>query len=262
MIEIRSRNDIEQMRPAGKFVAEILQTLNGHVQVGTNLLEIDEITRKMIAKKGATSCYVDYAPSFGEGPFGHYICTSVNDAVLHGRPYDYALQAGDLLSLDLALSLNGWVADSAFSMVVGAGDNPALITEEVQHLMDTTKTALDIAIAAAKLPNRIGDISASVGDFCHQQGFLVNTDFGGHGVGRIMHADPHVPNDGKPGRGYKLKPGLVVALEPWLLMSTDEIYTDEADGWTIRSEDGSLGAHFEHTIAVTDSEPIILTAWD
>ncbi|MDR2508971.1 MAG: type I methionyl aminopeptidase [Candidatus Ancillula sp.] len=262
MIEIRSRNDIEQMRPAGKFVAEILQTLHDCVKIGTNLLEIDEITRKKILKKGATSCYVDYAPSFGEGPFGYYICTSVNDAVLHGRPYDYDLVAGDVLSLDLAVSLNGWVADSAFTMVVGSETDANLTTPEVEHLMNTTKTALEIAIGAARVPNRIGDISASIGDFCHDQGFLVNTDYGGHGVGRIMHADPHVPNDGKPGRGFKVRPGLVVALEPWLLMGTDEIYTDDSDGWTIRSEDGSIGAHFEHTIAVTDADPIVLTAWD
>ncbi|MDR1862198.1 MAG: type I methionyl aminopeptidase [Candidatus Ancillula sp.] len=262
MIEIRSKSEIEEMKPAGKFVAEVLQALNSTVKHGMNLLEIDEIVHSMIAKRGAKSCYVDYEPSFGVGPFGHYICTSVNDAVLHGKPFDYTLQRGDLLSLDFACSVNGWVADSAFSILIGEDEDPKLRTAEIDNLMQTTQEALQIGIDTAVVGNRVSDISASIGDFCSERGFLINTEFGGHGVGRIMHGDPHIPNDGVAGRGYKLRPGLVVAIEPWLLMTTDEIYIDEQDGWTIRSDDGSLGAHFEHTIAVTDAAPVILTAWD
>jgi methionyl aminopeptidase len=261
-IEIRTMREIEEMRPAGKFVAEVLQTLNGLIKPGMNLLEIDDITHKMIDQRGAISCYVDYAPAFGEGPFGHYICTSVNDAVLHGIPHDYTLVTGDVLSLDFACSVNGWVADSAFTTVVGASDQFGGVPEDVRKLMNTTQHALELGISVARAGNRIGDISATIGDYCHSQGYSINTDYGGHGVGRIMHGDPHVPNDGIAGRGHKIRPGLVIAIEPWLLNSTDEIYTDSADGWTIRSEDGSIGSHFEHTIAVTDSVPIILTAWD
>jgi methionyl aminopeptidase len=268
MIELRSAKEIEEMRPAGRFVAEVLQTASEYSTPGRNLLEIDELVHQMIADRGAESCYVNYAPSFGDGPFGHYICTSVNDAVLHGVPFDYTLQPGDLLSLDFACSVNGWVADSAVSFVVGgegvvqAKDGAFTALSGVDHLLNVTRHALELAIPVARVGNRIGDISATIGEFCYDQGFGVNVEFGGHGVGRVMHGDPHIPNDGKRGRGIKLRPGLVIAIEPWLLETTDEIYIDDADGWTIRSGDGSVGAHFEHTIAVTDGAPIILTAWD
>jgi methionyl aminopeptidase len=262
MIELRSSSEIEEMKPAGRFVAEVLQTVSASVKPGVNLLDIDDQVRKMIFKRGATSCYVDYAPSFGDGPFAHYICTSVNDAVLHGRPFDYELVAGDLLTLDFACSVNGWVADSATTLVVGADADPSLLSAEVSHLMNTTSSALERGIEQARAGLRIGDISATIGDYCKKNGFEVNTEFGGHGVGRVMHGDPHIPNDGKADRGTRIQPGLVIAIEPWLLMSTDEIYIDDADGWTIRSADGSLGAHYEHTVAVTESGPIILTAWE
>ncbi len=262
MTELKSSREIEEMKPVGRFVAEVLQTVSVSVRPGTNLLEIDEQVRKTIFKKGATSCYVDYAPSFGDGPFAHYICTSVNDAVLHGRPHDYELVAGDLLSLDFACSLNGWVADSATSLVVGADADASLVTAEVSHLMSTTETALKLGIENACAGLRIGDISATIGEYCKTNGFKVNTEFGGHGVGRVMHGDPHIPNDGKADQGTRIRPGLVIAIEPWLLMSTDKIYIDDEDGWTIRSSDGSLGAHFEHTVAVTESGPVVLTAWD
>ena len=199
MIELKTPKEIEAMKPAGRFVGGILRDLKEFTKVGTNLLEIDEFVHKRIVdRKGASSCYVDYAPDFGTGPFAHYICTSVNDAVLHGVPYDYNLKDGDLVSLDLAINVDGWVADSAIS-------------------------------------------------FC---------------VGHIMHGDPHVPNDGKAHHGYKLRPGLVIAIEPWFLKTTDEIYQDPKDGWTLKSEDGSRGAHSEHTIAITENGPVILTVRD
>jgi methionyl aminopeptidase len=206
----------------------------------------------MIREAGATSCYIDYHPSFGGSPFGKVICTSVNDAVLHGLPHDYTLQDGDLLSLDFAASVDGWVADSAVSIVVGTP------RDEDLRLIDTTRRALDAGIAAARPGNRIGDISRAIADVAKAEGLSINTDFGGHGVGRTMHGEPHVPNNGRPGRGMPLKPGLVIAIEPWFLHTTDRIVTDP-DGWTLRSVDGSRGAHSEHTIAVTDGDPIVLT---
>ena len=252
MIELRTPAEIEQMRPAGRFVAEVLATLREETKVGTNLLSIDRRAHDMIRKAGATSCYIDYHPSFGASPFGKVICTSINDAVLHGLPHDYTLRDGDLVSLDFAVSVDGWVADSAVSFVVGTPRDEDLV------LIDTTQRALDAAIAAAVVGNRIGDISHAIAEVSHGGGYSINTDFGGHGVGRIMHGDPHVPNDGKPGRGFPLRAGLVVALEPWLLQTTDELITDP-DGWTLRSADGSRGAHSEHTIAITEDGPIILT---
>ena len=252
MIELRTPAEIDAMRPAGRFVAETLATLRDETKVGTNLLAIDRRTHELIRRAGAESCYIDYHPSFGASPFGKVICTSVNDAVLHGLPHDYALRDGDLVSLDLAVSIGGWVADSAVSFVVGTP------RDEDLALIDTTERALAAAIDAAVVGNRIGDISHAIAHVAHGDGYSINTDFGGHGVGRVMHGDPHVANDGKPGRGFPLREGLVIALEPWFLATTDRIFTDP-DGWTLRSADGSRGAHSEHTIAVTDGDPIVLT---
>jgi methionyl aminopeptidase len=207
----------------------------------------------MITEAGAESCYVDYEPSFGRGPFGHYICTSVNDAVLHGLPHDYLLAHGDLLTLDLAVSHGGVVADSAISFVVG-GSNPP----ESVAMIDATERALSAGIAAAGPGARIGDISHAIGSVLHAAGYPINTQFGGHGVGSTMHQDPHVPNAGRPGRGYRLRPGLLLALEPWVMADTAELVTD-ADGWTLRSATGCRTAHSEHTIAITDDGSEVLT---
>jgi len=253
VIELRTPAQIEQMKPAGRFVADVLTALLDKAAVGVNLLELDELAHRMIRERGAESCYIDYHPSFGAMPFGKVLCTSVNDAVLHGLPRDYVLQDGDLLSVDFAASVDGWVADSAVSTVVGTA-NPQDLA-----LIDTTVRALDAAIATAVVGNRLGDISAAIAEVARGDGLKINTQFGGHGVGRTMHGEPHVPNDGRPGRGFALQPGLVIAIEPWFLQTTDEIYTDP-DGWTLRSKDGSRGAHSEHTVAITEDGPLVLTA--
>ncbi|MFF2268306.1 type I methionyl aminopeptidase [Cellulosimicrobium cellulans] len=258
MIELRTPREIDQMRPAGRFVADVLTTVRAATKVGTNLLELDEVAHKMIRDRGAESCYIDYHPSFGASPFGKVICTSVNDAVLHGLPHDYALRDGDLLSIDFAASVDGWVADSALSFVVGTPRAGAL-GEADARLIQTTERALEAGIVAAQPGKKVGDISAAIADVAHAAGYSVNTDFGGHGVGRTMHGEPHIPNDGRRKRGFPLKPGLVIAIEPWFLETTDEIYTDP-DGWTLRSADGSRGAHSEHTIAITEDGPVVLTA--
>ena len=255
MIELRSPTEIEQMRPAGRFVAEVLTALVDAADVGVNLLELDALAHRMIRERGAESCYVDYHPSFGAMPFGKVLCTSVNDAVLHGLPFDYVLRDGDLLSVDFAASVDGWVSDSAVSVVVGTPDPRDLA------LIDTTQRALAAAIAVATPGNRIGDLSAAIAGVARAEGLTINTDFGGHGVGRTMHGDPHVANDGRAGRGYPLRPGLVIAIEPWFLQTSDQLWTDP-DGWTLRSADGSRGAHSEHTIAITADGPLVLTARD
>jgi len=245
---------VEQMKPAGAFVARVLHELVSVARPGINLLELDELAHQRIRETGATSCYIDYHPSFGGSPFGKVLCTSVNDAALHGLPYDYTLQDGDLLSVDFAVSLNGWVSDAARSVIVGApqpGD---------QHLIDTTVAALDAGIAQARPGSRLGDISAAIGEVAYAAGYSVNTDFGGHGVGRTMHEEPSIPNDGRAGRGPKLQAGMVFAVEPWLMVGTDELVYDD-DGWTLRSADGSRAAHTEHTVVVTDEGPLVLTKW-
>jgi methionyl aminopeptidase len=253
MIEVLSAAELPRARAAGALVGGILQTLRDRCEVGTNLLDVDRWTRAMITEAGGQSCYVDYAPSFGRGPFGHHICTSVNDAVLHGLPFDYALADGDLLTLDLAVSLGGVVADSAVSFVVGGPGSP-----EDAALIGATERALAAGIAAAGPGARIGDISAAIGAVLGEAGYRVNTEFGGHGVGSTMHQDPHIPNAGRPGRGYRLRPGLLLALEPWVMADTDELVTDD-DGWTLRSATGCRTAHSEHTIAVTEDGAEILT---
>jgi methionyl aminopeptidase len=260
MIELRSPREIEEMRPVGQFVAETLTAVREAARPGVNLLELDDLAHRMIKQRGAESCYIDYHPSFGASPFGKVICTSVNDAVLHGLPHDYTLVDGDLLSIDFAVAVDGWVSDSALSFVVGQPTTPER-GEADAKLIRATEVALDAGIAAAQPGKKIGDISAAIAAVAREAGYRINTDFGGHGVGRTMHGDPHIPNDGRAGRGYPLRPGLVIAIEPWFLETTDEIYTDD-DGWTLRSADGSRGAHSEHTVAITADGPLVLTARD
>ncbi|MFA7267577.1 MAG: type I methionyl aminopeptidase, partial [Candidatus Nanopelagicales bacterium] len=240
MIEILTSAQLSKARATGALVAHILQTLKTRSVVGTNLLEIDQWAKAMIVEAGADSCYVDYAPSFGRGPFGHYICTSVNDGVLHGLPHDYVLADGDLLSLDLAVLLDGIAADSAISFVVGPTQPPTSIA-----LIEATQRALKAGIAAAGPGARIGDLSYAIGTVLSDAGYQINTDFGGHGIGSTMHQDPHIANNGRPGRGYQLRPGLLLALEPWIMVDTAELITD-ADGWTLRSATGCVTAHSEH----------------
>jgi methionyl aminopeptidase len=253
VIEILSPTELARAKETGALVADILQALRTRATVGTNLLDIDRWTATMIADAGAQSCYVDYEPSFGRGPFGHYICTSVNDAVLHGLPHDYALADGDLLTLDLAVLLGGVAADSAISFVVG-DSQPA----ESLALIDATERALRAGIGAAVPGARVGDLSHAIGTVLTAAGYPVNTEFGGHGIGSTMHQDPHVANTGRPGRGYRLRPGLLLALEPWVMTDTADLAMDD-DGWTLRSATGCRTAHSEHTIAITEDGAEILT---
>ncbi len=253
MVELKTPGEIEKMRVAGAFVAEILAELRDTAAVGVNLLELERIVRERIRQRGAQSCYWDYAPSFGRGPFRNTVCLSVNDAVLHGLPFDYTLRDGDVLSMDLAVRVDGWAADAAVTVIVGTP------RAEDQRLVRATEEALAAAIEAAVPGNRIGDVSAAIAAVARAYGYPVNTEFGGHGIGRTMHEDLHIPNDGTPGRGFRLRPGLTMALEPWFARTTRRIVTDP-DGWTIRSADGSRTAHSEHTVAVTADGPRVLTA--
>jgi methionyl aminopeptidase len=252
MIELKSPAEIERMHVTGQFVAQVLSQVGELADVGVNLLDLEHHARDLIHQRGAESCYWDYAPSFGNGPFRNVICLSVNDAVLHGLPHDYILRDGDVLTADLAVGIDGWVADSARTFIVGT---PA---EEDLRLVRATEEALEAGVAAARPGNRLGDISAAIEAVATDYGYPVNTEFGGHGLGRTMHEDPHVPNRGRAGRGITLRAGMTLALEPWLAATTDRIIFDP-DGWTIRSADGSRTAHSEHTVAITDDGPLVLT---
>jgi methionyl aminopeptidase len=253
VVEIKTAGEVQAMRAAGQVVARILAATRAEAKAGMALTELDEIARGVLAEAGATSPFLGYQPGFAPIPFPAVICTSVNDAALHGIPGRYRLADGDLLSVDCGAVLDGWAGDAAISFTIGPPD-PA-----DARLIATAGEALRAGIAAAVPGGRIGDISAAIGAAGRAGGYGICTDFGGHGVGRAMHEDPHIPNEGRRGRGPRLVPGLVLAIEPWFLAGGRDSYEIDQDGWTIRSGDGSRAAHVEHTVAITADGPQILT---
>jgi methionyl aminopeptidase len=256
MVEIKTPGEIEAIRAAGQVVAQALAAVRAEATAGKRLADLDEVARSVLAAAGATSPFLGYQPSFASVPFPAVICASVNDAALHGIPGRYRLADGDLLSVDCGAVLDGWAADAARSFTIGP-PSPA-----DARLIATTDAALHAGIAAAVPGARIGDISAAIGAAGRRAGYGICTDFGGHGVGRLMHEAPSIPNEGRAGRGLRLGPGLVIAIEPWFLAGGEDGYRVDRDGWTLRSADGSRAAHAEHTIAVTGDGPVILTASD
>ncbi|WP_328526242.1 type I methionyl aminopeptidase [Kribbella sp. NBC_00359] len=253
MVELKTPAEIEQMRTAGRVVANALQAVRKEASVGVSLRELDEVARDVLRSAGAVSLFEGYQPGFATSPFSGVICTSVNDAVLHGLPTDLKLEDGDLLNVDCGASVDGWCADSAISFSVGTPHPEDL------ELIATTERALAAGIAAAVDRNRLGDISAAIGRIGHDAGLGTNLDFGGHGIGHRMHEDPHIPNGGRSGRGLKLRAGHVFAIEPWFWSGPGSTYRIDEDGWTLRSADQTRGAHAEHTVAITPAGPEILT---
>jgi methionyl aminopeptidase len=224
VVEMKTPGEIAAMRASGRVVAQILATVRAQAQAGTRLAELDEAARSVLAEASATSPFLGYRPSFAPVPFPAVICTSVNDAALHGIPGRYRLADGDLLSVDCGAVLDGWAADAAISFTIG----PARPADA--RLIAITEAALRAGIAAAVPGARIGDISAAIGAAGRAGGYGICTDFGGHGVGRAMHEDPHIPNAGSPGRGHRLAPGLVIAIEPWFLAGGQDRYQIDEDG--------------------------------
>ncbi|MFD0402241.1 type I methionyl aminopeptidase [Kitasatospora sp. NPDC127121] len=253
MVEIKSDAALDAMREAGRVVADALAAVQDAAAVGVSLLELDEVAHGVLRAAGATSPFLGYRPSFAPVPFPAVICASVNDAVVHGIPGGYRLRDGDLVSIDCGALLDGWAGDSAVSFTVGAA------RPEDAALIDTTRRALEAGIAAAVVGNRIGDIAHAIGKVARAGRYGLLEGFGGHGIGRSMHEDPHVPNEGRPGRGYPLRPGLVLALEPMLTAGGRGDYHTDPDGWTLRTTDGSRAAHIEHTVAITEDGPRVLT---
>lgn len=253
MIEFKTPGEMDAMRASGQVVAQTLATVAEHATIGTSLLQLDEIAAEVIDKAGAVSSFKGYHPRFAPSPYPAVLCTSVNDAVVHGVPSRYRLADGDLLSIDFAVHLDGWCADAAISLVVGrpqSGD---------QTLIDTTARGLHAGIAAAQVGNTLGDIAHAVGTVGRAAGYGVLADHGGHGIGRAMHEQPHVPNEGRAGRGLRLRPGLVLAIEPMFLAGGQDDYRVAEDGWTLCTADGSRAAHVEHTVAITEDGPRVLT---
>ncbi|MFE9560857.1 type I methionyl aminopeptidase [Streptomyces sp. NPDC006487] len=254
MVELKTERSIDQMRAAGRVVAHALAAVRDRAAVGVSLLELDLVAREVLREAGATSPFLGYRPRFAPVPFPAVICASVNDAIVHGIPTDHRLRDGDLVSIDCGAKLGGWVGDAAVSFTVGRA-RPADL-----RLIATSEAALAAGIAAARPGNRVGDIAHAIGSVCRAAGYGIPDGFGGHGVGRSMHEEPGVPNEGPAGQGTKLRAGMVIAIEPMLIAGGTDDYACDADGWTLRTVDGSRAAHSEHTVAITAAGPRILTA--
>ena len=254
MIEMKTAADIAAMRESGRLVARALAAMRDAAAIGTTTRELDAVGAGVLSEAGATSPFLNYHPDWAPSPFPASICASVNDAVVHGIPTDVPLSDGDLVSIDFGAILNGWAGDAAISFIVGTPREADL------DLIETTERALAAGIAAARPGNRVGDIGHAIAQVARAKGYGLLADHGGHGIGRVMHEDPHIPNDARAGRGLKLRPGLVIAIEPMLHAGGADAYTSGSDGWTLRTADGSRAAHVEHTIAITPDGPTILSA--
>ncbi|WP_424862392.1 type I methionyl aminopeptidase [Streptomyces sp. MMS24-I29] len=254
MVKLKTDTSIQAMRESGRVAARLLTDVREAAAVGVSLRELDEVARGVLREAGAGSPFLNYRPHFAPTPFPAVICASVNDAIVHGIPTDQRLRDGDLVSIDAGATLDGWASDSAISFTVGRARS------EDTRLIDTAFAALDAGIAAAVVGNRIGDIAHAIGTVCRKAGYGIPEGFGGHGVGRSMHEDPAVPNEGRPGRGMPLRHGMVLAIEPMLIGGGVDTFREDRDGWTLRTTDGSRAAHAEHTVAITEDGPRILTA--
>ncbi len=254
MIELKTDRELEVLAEAGRVVAEALAAVRCHAAIGVSLVELDAIAADVLKDAGARPAFLGYHPSWAPRPFPGVICASVNDAVVHGIPTRARLGDGDLVSIDCGAFVGGMCADAAISFVVGAARPGDL------ELVAATDAALARGIEAATVGGRLGDVGDAIGAGARAAGYGLLADHGGHGVGRAMHEDPFVPNDGRPGRGYRLRPGLVLALEPMLIADGTDGYVTGEDGWTLRTASGARAAHSEHTVAVTNNGPVVLTA--
>ena len=254
MVTIKSQKEIEQMREACKITALVYQELEKEIRVGMTTKQLDLLAEKIILEQGGLPAQKGY-PSGQKGvpAFPATLCVSINDEIIHGIPSPKrVIQDGDLVSIDLVTYKNGFHGDAARTFIVGTA------SKEAKRLVEITKQAFFEGIELAKPGYRIGDISHAIGEFVKRNGFNVVREFQGHGIGRQMHEEPGVPNYGKEGRGIRLEPGMTIAIEPMVMAGRQDILELE-DGWTIVTEDGSLSAHYENTILITEKEPEILT---
>ncbi|MCZ7584570.1 MAG: type I methionyl aminopeptidase [Deltaproteobacteria bacterium] len=253
-IKLKSPDEIEAMYRANQVVAEALMAMADIVKPGLTTAELDEVARKVLEKHGARSAFLNYPHSNGGQAFPATVCTSVNEIIVHGVPSrDTVLKNGDILSMDFGAVVDGWVGDSALTVPVGD------VSEDARRLLETGRECLSAAIDQARDGRRLGDLSNAVQRLAESHGFGVVTEFVGHGIGRSMHEPPPIPNVGMPGTGQRIKVGMVLAIEPMINAGTPAVVT-EADGWTARTRDRKLSAHFEHSVAVTPEGPRILSA--
>jgi methionyl aminopeptidase len=248
VITIKSEDEVRIMREAGRVVGQTLQMLKDATKPGVVVKELDKIVRREYAKRGVTATFLGYAYP----PYPATVCVSINEELVHGIPGSRVIKEGDLVSIDLGATYKGYVGDSAITFTVGEA------TEEQQKLIDVTRESLWRGIRAAKAGVRLGEVSAAIGDYIESQGYGVVREYVGHGVGRQMHEEPQVPNYRTERPGPVLRKGMVLALEPMVTVG-DWRTKKHDDGWTVSTLDGSLCAHFEHTIAITEGEAEVLT---
>jgi len=253
-IKIKTRAEIEMMRKSCIVASKVLEAVGESIRPGISTKELDEISREVIKKSGGKPSSLGYKIP-GYPPYPAAICASVNEVVIHGIPDEkISLKEGDIVGIDVTVYLGGYHGDNAYTFAVGE------ITPEAQRLREVTKAALYKAIEQAKPKNHLGDICHAVEKHVNSHGYSVVRDFVGHGIGREMHEPPEIPNYGEPGKGPRLRPGMVFAIEPMVNMGTSEVEVLE-DGWTVVTADRKLSAHFEHTVAILPNGPEILTTW-
>jgi methionyl aminopeptidase len=255
MVRRKSPDEIEMMRCAGRIVGEALQAMRDAIVPGeTTTLDLDEIAGEVLKKRGAVPILLGYQPSFSDVPYLHHSCISVNDAVVHGVPRaDKVLVEGDIVSLDLDASVDGWCADATITVPVGK------ISSAAKNLLTVTREALYKGIAQARPGNTTGDIGYAVYNHATRSRYGVVRDLIGHGIGRTPHEDPQVPNFGRKGHGERLVPGMTICIEPMINIGSADVDHRKGDKWTIYTSDNTLSAHFEHTVAITEDGPDILT---
>ena len=253
MIVIKSRDEIEKIRESSRIVAEVLQTLREFIRPGITTWALNKKAEEVIKKRKARAAFKGYKPSFGSGAYPAALCVSINEEVIHGIPSTRrVIKEGDIVSMDVGVCYKGYYGDGATTVAVGK------VEDRVKELLKVAEEALYRGIEAARVGNRVGDISFAVQSYVESHGFSVIREFVGHGVGKRIHEEPPVPNFGEPGRGPLLKEGMTIAIEPMVAMGSGEVRIKE-DGWTAVTVDGSWAAHFEHTIAVLEEGPRILT---
>ncbi|MCH8940585.1 MAG: type I methionyl aminopeptidase [Chloroflexi bacterium] len=249
---IKSERELKAMRSAGKVVALMHEALREATRPGVTTGELDRVARVVLKENGAQPSFLNYEPVPGITPYPGVICTSLNEEIVHGIPGKRVIQDGDLVKLDVGAVVDGFHGDAAVSLIAGEG------SETTKTLVDVTRRSLEIGIAAAQPGNRIGDIGAAIEDYVLPLGFELVREYTGHGIGRRLHEPPQVPNFRQGGRGIVLKPGMTIAIEPMVNVGGWDTRVMD-DGWTVVTDDGALSAHFEHTIAITESGPEILT---
>jgi methionyl aminopeptidase len=249
-LELKSKDDLERMRRAGQIVAEVLQRLQAEAKPGVTTLDLDRIAEEMTRKRGAVPAFKGYR--VGTRVFPASLCVSINEEVVHGIPASRALKEGDIVGLDFGVVVEGYYGDAAVTVAVGK------ITREAQHLLDATRESLWQGIRTIKVGSRLGDLSHAIQRYAESAGLSVVREFVGHGIGRRLHEEPQVPNFGEPGRGRLLREGMVLAIEPMLNLGEPGVIVKD-DGWTAVTRDGSLSAHFEHSVAITAEGPVVLT---